>query len=616
MRLYSLVLGLMIALSAFLYSGNTVFAAGGTFGTGSGTSNDPYVVDDCLDLQAIDTHSSSYFILEEDIDCSETATDEETWGTDGFDPNNSFTGSLDGQGHTVDGVFFNRSFSGYNGIFRTITDATIQNIGFTNVDMTVDESTYLGGIAGVSNSSTLIKVYVTGTITHYGSDDSSGTVGGLVGVSAEDDIADSYSLAEIIASSDVDATTEYGGGIAGGAIGSFITNVYAAGSVSNPAIGADAAAVGGLIGNDTSSELENSFWDTEATGQATTSGEGTGKTTAQMKTRDTFTDAGWDFVNVWRIAGETNEGYPYHYYAPATSGSQEIPEIVAPGITILSPNGGEHVLPGAEQIISYVLEGNIIYVNIRASYDNGSSWDLLAGHIMGTGSYLWTIPEIQTSSALVKVEITDLATVVLEDVSDAPFAIGEEIVLEDEIKELNTPEEVQDPEWPSEAISPYDGDMESVSTVILGTYIRGEHFNTVYYIDDTFVRHPFLNEQIFTTYESSFENVRWVTDATLSLMKLGSPMLPNPGTTLVKWESMDSVHATFEGEGVTRGVVRKLLNEAVAHTLVGAGWAEYVIDIPIALWHSYIAHEDITNQDTDLIDVTKLRKRADLIVSQ
>jgi len=44
-----------------------------------------------------------------------------------------------------------------------------------------------------------------------------------------------------------------------------------------------------------------SFWDIETSGQSTSAG-GTGKTTAQMQTMSTFTDAGWDFV------GETANG--------------------------------------------------------------------------------------------------------------------------------------------------------------------------------------------------------------------------------------------------------------------------------------------------------------------
>jgi hypothetical protein len=43
-------------------------------------------------------------------------------------------------------------------------------------------------------------------------------------------------------------------------------------------------------------EVINSFWDTQTSGQAKSSG-GTGKATTEMQMKSTFTDAGWDFVD-------------------------------------------------------------------------------------------------------------------------------------------------------------------------------------------------------------------------------------------------------------------------------------------------------------------------------
>jgi hypothetical protein len=44
-----------------------------------------------------------------------------------------------------------------------------------------------------------------------------------------------------------------------------------------------------------------SFWDAQTSGRSTSAG-GTGKTTVEMQTGKTFSDAGWDFV------GETKNG--------------------------------------------------------------------------------------------------------------------------------------------------------------------------------------------------------------------------------------------------------------------------------------------------------------------
>jgi hypothetical protein len=55
------------------------------------------------------------------------------------------------------------------------------------------------------------------------------------------------------------------------------------------------------------------FWDTDTSG-TTLYGCGddvTGKTTSQMTTKSTFTNAGWDFSTVWGMEGTYNDGYPY-----------------------------------------------------------------------------------------------------------------------------------------------------------------------------------------------------------------------------------------------------------------------------------------------------------------
>ena len=68
---------------------------------------------------------------------------------------------------------------------------------------------------------------------------------------------------------------------------------------------------GGLIGRKSGGSIVYSFWDTDTSGQTSSSG-GIGKTTAQMKTRSTFTSAGWDFTDVWWI--RENITYPLLFW--------------------------------------------------------------------------------------------------------------------------------------------------------------------------------------------------------------------------------------------------------------------------------------------------------------
>jgi hypothetical protein len=64
--------------------------------------------------------------------------------------------------------------------------------------------------------------------------------------------------------------------------------------------------------------VNNSFWDTQRSGVDTSAG-GTGKTTDEMKTAATFTNAGWDFIDeivngvsdIWGINSSDNSGYPF-----------------------------------------------------------------------------------------------------------------------------------------------------------------------------------------------------------------------------------------------------------------------------------------------------------------
>jgi hypothetical protein len=107
---------------------------------------------------------------------------------------------------------------------------------------------------------------------------------------------------------DVTGNVEVGGLVGYNEDGS-ITNCYSAGSVSGSGL-----LLGGLVGSEDDGFTKDSFWDIE-TSEQTTSASGVGKTTAEMKTKSTFTDAGWDFVEVWGI-GE-KQTYPFLRTEPA-----------------------------------------------------------------------------------------------------------------------------------------------------------------------------------------------------------------------------------------------------------------------------------------------------------
>jgi hypothetical protein len=177
----------------------------------------------------------------------------------------------------------------------------------------------VGGLVGLSNG-TITNCYSTGSVTGKYWD-----VGGLVGYNKEGTIISCYSTGSVSGNWEVggfvgsnwgtitncySTSSVSGDYLIGGLVGDSdgtITNCYATGSVS----GTDY--VGGLVGRNYR-PITNSFWDIQTSGQTTSAG-GTGKTTAQMKTKSTFTGAGWDFVEIWGI-GE-NQTYPFLRTEPA-----------------------------------------------------------------------------------------------------------------------------------------------------------------------------------------------------------------------------------------------------------------------------------------------------------
>jgi hypothetical protein len=325
---------------------------------GSGTALDPFLISTLWDLKSLSGKPVSwnkYFIQTADIDASETVT----WNEgEGFLPIGdyqlNFTGSYDGQGHSLSGLYSKRPTIAYIGLFGYISGASISNItiagcslhgyrfvgavaGYSNNSSSItgcsssgsliSEDIYAGGITGeLSNTSTLQNSFsscivlagdyaggITGrnyqsTIFEcYATGNVSGTtnVGGIAGYFHGGTIINSYSSGNV---SGIDKI----GGFVGYLSYSTLTNCYSTGHVTGTGY------VGGFIGSSLSSTATNCFWDIETSGQTISEG-GLGKTTAEMKTLSTFTNATWDFVgetvngtdDIWNINVYYNDGYPY-----------------------------------------------------------------------------------------------------------------------------------------------------------------------------------------------------------------------------------------------------------------------------------------------------------------
>ena len=205
-----------------------------------------------LDLQLMQYDLSGSFTLMKNIDASETATWNYDSGSDtylGFDPVGTFSGSFNGQNHTINDLLINRPSTDSNGLFGITSHATIDNVGLVNVSISGGYND-AGGLVGTNNFSPISNSYSTGSVSGRGN-----CVGGLVGANYSSPISNSYST----------GTVSGGGQYAGGLVGfnglqvisyppSSITNSYSIATVSG------SWAVGGLVGsNDYFSSISNSY---------------------------------------------------------------------------------------------------------------------------------------------------------------------------------------------------------------------------------------------------------------------------------------------------------------------------------------------------------------------
>lgn len=239
---------------------------------------------------------------------------------------------------------------------------------------------------------------------------------------------------------------------------------------------------------------------------------------------------------------------------------------------------------------------------------NGSSWELI-------GSSRFS----ETSSMYFSLAVTDDEYLVLcRDGSDGEAVLyaydtttsASETTTEETPAPTNTAEETtaETTEQVAETTndygtSPVTGELEKISAVSPGQFIRSYSFNSIYYVGDDMKRHPFWGPKSFFTYADSFDEVIWVTDATLSTMTIGTPMLPKAGVVLVKIQSDPKVYAIDENK-----TLRWVPDEETAITLYGSSWSDYVIDLQPTIFANFTVGDDMTT--STVVDRAIMKTRA------
>jgi hypothetical protein len=287
---------ILVLLVICLYS----LSAQGKYGGGTGEPNGPYLIYDANHMQAIGADANDWdkhFILMADIDLSAyTGTSFNIIGND----IDKFTGVFDGNSHTISNFAYTSTGAVDIGLFGYVSQCEIKNLGLIDPDVDAGTGDYVGSLVG-RNFGTISNCYSNGSVA------GGSNVGGLVGFN-RGTITHCYSEADVSGNEKV-------GGLVGYNNDRTITYCYSAGSVSGT------TDVGGLVGYGYSGTV-SSFWDIETSGQLSSAGGGSGRTTAQMQTASTY--LGWNGCGeiIWTI----DDGNDYPRLLWEARSGQPLPE--------------------------------------------------------------------------------------------------------------------------------------------------------------------------------------------------------------------------------------------------------------------------------------------------
>ena len=315
----------------------------------------------------------------------------------------------------------------------------------------------------------------------------------------------------------------------------------------------------------------------------------------------------------------------------------------APYSNLVAPNGGQVLEPGSSYAITFNSGGSgVVVTEISLSTDGGLTYPTVITGTAGGISYDWTVPDIDTDTARIRIQgISYTGSVLVTDVSDADFSIDGTVPPAADTTDPDTTDttDTDTPTTPTtptaiteaEAAAPttdsntggsydpqsaedntptinVDLDITEVTEVEaadpenpekylcpVGQLIKGSSQATVYYCGRDYKRYVFPNEKIFLTWYSDFSSLINITDAQLAQVTIGGNVTYKPGIRMIKIISDPKVYAVARG-----GTLRWVATEAIAAELYGANWNRMIDDVSDAFFFSYEIGDPVTSADTVL----------------
>ena len=233
-----------------------------SFAGGNGSSSSPWKISTAAQLARmsylVNNSNSSYgsdaFELTANIDLSRYY-----WSPIGVSTSSDFSGTFDGNGYIITGLYINDSDATYQGLFSFATGATIHDVGIINSSISASSC---GAIAGRAYNSEIYSCFSNATISGE-----SDIVGGLVAYHVASSVRNCYNKGSVSGAGDV-------GGISGSCSGDGeIVNCYNTGAISSS--GSNVGGIAGLTGQ--SFTVANCFTTGSVTGSSNYKGAVVGR---------------------------------------------------------------------------------------------------------------------------------------------------------------------------------------------------------------------------------------------------------------------------------------------------------------------------------------------------
>ena len=275
---------------------------------GDGTENNPYQISSAAELYWFaglvngNENTAACAVLTNDITINEgvldaggttlSSTPQYKWTPIGSSYDNRYTGTFDGQGHTINGLYANISSNNdtYVGLFGCIGNGKVKNVtiddSYLSGNCNNTKAVYAGGVCGKNVNGTIENCHFIGVVYGNAIENSNAYVGGVCGkndvaLDGNASITDCSSSGTVSGSGNSGLSIAYVGGVCGendaNSGTATITYCYSTGAVSSSGSGEffSNAYVGGVCGRNYAHSGTASISNCYSSGNVTATSTGT-----------------------------------------------------------------------------------------------------------------------------------------------------------------------------------------------------------------------------------------------------------------------------------------------------------------------------------------------------